>query len=66
MLVVCDTFDYDDYPVYVYPEENVHDAVKTKTGINMQELVEVYALHLSKDMQLNEFRAHHYEYPPVT
>jgi hypothetical protein len=63
MIVICDTFDMSDYPVYVYPGEDVHEKVRDNV-VNMQMLVEVYALHLFKDTQMNEFRAHHYESPP--
>jgi hypothetical protein len=66
MIIVCDTFDMDDFPIYVYRGWHVHEVVKEEESKTMQKVMEVYALHLSKDMQLNEFRAHHYEYPPVT
>lgn len=52
MIVVCDTFDWDDYPVYVKPDENVQEVGK-KYGlhgeVNMQRVTEVY--DLSKDME---------------
>lgn len=44
MLVVCDTFDYDDYPVYVKGDEDVHKAAAKNDGQNMQRLMEVYSL----------------------
>ena len=61
MLVVCDTFDYDDYPVYVGPDEDVHEIVKAKTGGNMQQLMEVYSFKLGKNSQMAEHRARHYD-----
>lgn len=76
MVVMCDTFSYDDYPVYVMPGTDVTEFVHGRKGVpgkedivgkdgnNMQSLMEVYAMHLDKDMQLNkEKRARHYEYP---
>jgi len=27
MIVVCDTFDFGDYPAYVGKDENVHDRI---------------------------------------
>jgi hypothetical protein len=41
MIVVCDTFDYEDYPVYTqladfWPQYDDHD------GKNMQRIMEVY------------------------
>jgi len=46
MLVVCDTFDHDDYPVYVKQGQNPAD-IRGKTCLpnNMQRLMECYALH---------------------
>lgn len=63
MLVVCDTFDYEDYPVYVMPGEDPHEVVNEKTGTNMQSLHEVYALHLPRERQLGERLAMHFEPP---
>lgn len=65
LIVVCDTFDHDDYPVYVFPTQDVHEVVAEKTGKNMQKLMEVYALHLDKDTQMDEWRSFHYESPPT-
>ena len=43
MLVVCDTFDYEDYPVYVKPAENVYTVAQEHNGPNMTKLMEVYS-----------------------
>lgn len=59
-IVVCDTFDHEDYPHYVGPGENPRDY---KPG-EMQRIMEVYALHLDIESQLAEFRAFHYESAP--
>lgn len=60
MIVVCDTFDYEDYPVYVAPNE----VAKTKAGNydnkNMQRIMEVYNLAMDKAEQLAQRRAFNY------
>lgn len=60
MVVVCDTFDWDDYPAYVSAHQNVHEVVAQYDGKNMQKIMEVYDLRLDKEMQLSEDRAFHY------
>jgi hypothetical protein len=66
MLVVCDTFDWEDYPVYVRPGESVIDKFEgyKKGHHEMQKVMEVYALHLDWNMQLSEGRSFHFEDPP--
>lgn len=58
LVVVCDTFDYTDFPRYVMPGKDPYEAC---TGANMEKVMEVYALHLNKEEQLKEYRAFHYE-----
>lgn len=65
MLVVCDTFGYDDYPVDVMPSEDVRTIAAAHNGPNKTRLMEVYAMHLDREAQLAEGRAFHYEYPPA-
>jgi len=60
MIIVCDTFDHDDYPVYVSKDEDVRAVAKKYDNVNMQRIVEIYSMSLNKDMQLNEFRAFHW------
>lgn len=60
MLVVCDTFDHDDYPVYVTMDEDVRDVARAHDGVNMQQLMEVYDLSMDIETQLAETRAFHY------
>lgn len=59
MIVVCDTYDWDDYPVLVYPGENVREAYDSHNGRNMQKVMEVYDLSMDREAQLNEYRAFH-------
>jgi hypothetical protein len=57
MIVVCDTFDWEDYPVYVMPTEDVHQKFASYHGPNMQKVMEVYNLQKDTDIQLKAHRA---------
>lgn len=61
VIVVCDTFDYDDYPVYVMPAESVREKADEHNGKNMQKVMEVYSLKLDIEKQLGEHRSFHYD-----
>jgi len=61
MLVVCDDFDYQDYPVYVTRAENVREVYNKYDGKNMQRVIEVYSYNHGLEEQLNEERAVHYD-----
>lgn len=56
LVVVCDTYDWGDYPVYVTANESVHEVVEQYTG-NMQKVMEVYKLSMSKETQMAQHRA---------
>ncbi len=62
MVVVCDTFDHEDYPVFVKPGENPRD----RQSDGMGRVMDVYAMHLDMEAQLAEERAFHYDAPPAT
>lgn len=51
MIVVCDTFDYEDFPVYVAPDQNVQEILRRR-GDNMERVMEVYNLAMDKETQL--------------
>lgn len=57
MLVVCDTFDYEDYPVYVKPTQDARKVYEEYSAKNMQRVMEVYKLSDDKELQLNTSRA---------
>lgn len=66
MFVLSDTFEYEYYPVYVLPSENVFiKADEHRTDPNkMRELIEVYSYALPLEPQLEQrppFPAFHYE-----
>ncbi|MEV0733726.1 hypothetical protein [Polymorphospora sp. NPDC050346] len=57
LIVVCDTFDYTDFPVYVQPGEDPRAVVDHEAAKSMQGIHEVYDLRLDKATQLQERRA---------
>ena len=61
IIVVCDTFNHYDYPLFVMPGENVRELAEQHDGPNMTKLMEVYSLSLDLESQLDEDRAVHYE-----
>lgn len=52
MIVVCDTFDHDDYPAYAYSNTEAKAKFKHYDNQNMQRVMEVYDLRDDKDEQL--------------
>ena len=59
MIVIVDTFDYEDYPKFVMPGEDVRK-VASNPG-SMQRVMEVYCLAMDKQSQMNEHRAFNYD-----
>ena len=57
MVVLCDTFDYSDYPVYVYSAEEARYLVDTPGTLT--KAMECYNLSLDWEAQLAEPRAWH-------
>ncbi len=60
MIVVCDTFDWEDFPVYVMPAEDAVEKFAELHERNMQKVIEVYNLGLDCDDQMAERRAFHF------
>lgn len=60
MIVVCDTFDHSDYPVYVTADQNPRVEAAKRDGRNMQQVMEVYDLRLDCEPQMAEHRAFHF------
>lgn len=60
MIVVCDTFDHEDYPVFVKSNEDVRARESEYNGKNMQRVMEVYNLRMEIEYQLNQMRAFNY------
>ncbi len=61
MIVVCDDFSYEDYPVYVSPSEIAREQAAKYSGQNMQRVMEVYFLNGDIEAQLAMFRSFTYE-----
>lgn len=59
VIVVCDTWDCEDYPVSVMPNEDVRQKFNEYSTMSMQRVMEVYALARDIDAQLQEHRAFH-------
>lgn len=53
MLVICDTFSHEDYPVYT---ADVQASIKRYNNASMQRVMEVYDLRQDFETQLAEKR----------
>lgn len=60
LIIVCDTFNHDDYQVYVGPDQDVHKVVRECLEAEMQRVMEVYNLNMDKESQLQQARAFNY------
>ena len=60
MIVACDTFDHDDYPVYVMPDEDVRKTQARIDSSNMQRVMEVYWLAGDLEEQVSKPRSFTY------
>jgi hypothetical protein len=56
LIVVCDTFEYEDYPLYVKTDAEFDTKFAQYNGINMQIVMEVYDLNADKAEQMVELR----------
>lgn len=59
LIVVCDTWDWIDYPVYVSAKEDARK-IADEHGANMQRVMEVYNLSLPMQEQLDQDRVFNY------
>lgn len=60
LIVACDGWDYDDYPVFVMPGEDARSKADEYNGKNMQSVMEVYNLSMDIQEQLNRHRCFEY------
>ncbi len=60
VIIVCDTFDYDDYPVYVMSGQDARKIKEEYDGKGMQKVMEVYKLSMDLETQLAQFRSFNY------
>jgi len=56
VIVVCDTFDHEDYPVYVKPGQSARAIASEYDGKNMQRLMEVYNMSMDLEQQFKQHR----------
>ena len=59
VIIVCDRWDYEDYPVYVDKDQSVNHEIDIRDGRNMLKVMEVYNLSMDIEEQLEEYRAWH-------
>ena len=57
MIVVCETFDWEDYPVYIMSNQNIKDEIDRQSKILMQRVMEVYNLNVDINAQINKHKA---------
>lgn len=58
MIVVCDTFDHGDFPVYVKQGQDAQEErSRLNSPENMTRVMEVYNLAMSLEDQLSQDRA---------
>lgn len=60
VIVVCDTFDHEDYPVYVTPPQDVHEVKERYDNNSMQRIMEVYLVAGDWEAQLGQPRSFNY------
>lgn len=56
LIVVCDTYDHEDYPVFADSDEDALRQYAAHNGQNMQRVMEVYDLRQDKLEQLSAHR----------
>lgn len=52
MIVVCDTYDHEDYPVYARGDADCLNKHAHYDGLNMQRVMEVYDIRQTKEPQM--------------
>ena len=57
VIIVYDSWDHEDYPVYVDKGQSVQDEIDRRNGRDMLRVMEVYNLSMDINAQLNEYRA---------
>lgn len=60
MFVVCDTFNYEDYPVYLRERSEFKEKFE-ECNKNMQKVIECYNLSKDKESQVSQYRC--WEWP---
>lgn len=61
MFVVCDQFDWDDYPVFIKAGLDVREMFDDYNNKDMQKVMEVYSRNKTKYEQLMEERVMNFD-----
>ena len=59
MLIMRDTYEYEDYPVYVLKNEDTKKKIRELRENDNQVVQAIFDLSLDMDSQLEERRAYH-------
>ena len=57
MIIVCNTFDWEDFPVYVMKDQNARDICKKYNTHEQSKVMEVYNINKDIESQLSKHRA---------
>jgi hypothetical protein len=60
VIIAVDTWDYDNYPIYVMPGENARSRVNAQNAKSMQRVDECYDLSMDIEEQLGGGRVFTY------
>lgn len=60
MIIVCDTFDWEDYPIFCDDAKELAEQYASHNGVNMQTIMEVYDLTKDKVTQMKQNRCFSY------
>lgn len=63
MLVLCDTYDWGDYPVFAKSAQEAKN--RAANPGDMQRVMEVYNLRKDKEPQLDQFRVYDVDEVPA-
>jgi hypothetical protein len=60
MAVICDSWDYTDFIIYISKDEALDERLKEYQGLNtLYKIMEIYNYGMNLEYQLNEYRAMH-------
>lgn len=57
MIIVCNTFDWEDFPVYVMKNQNARDIYRKYSVDTERKVMEVYNINKDIESQLSKHRA---------
>jgi hypothetical protein len=57
VIIAVDTWDHEDYPIYVTSEKNIHTEI-SKFERSKNRIMEIYKMSEDLEMQLNQYRSY--------